>query len=114
LISILPRTIAGVAGYFILHSFTRLTKGKKKDLIRGIAAAITVILHTVLVLLAMEIFATGGAFFSTVWSVIIGVNFVSEFICAILLVPVFLRIMKKFTRTPDFIPLKKAKKRIEQ
>ena len=107
LISILPRTLAGVAGYFILHGLTVLTNGKSKDVIRSVAAALTVILHTVLVLGAMEIFASSGAFFDTVWQVIIGVNFLAEFICAILLTPILVRVMKKYTKTPDFLPLRK-------
>ena len=107
LISILPRTIAGVAGYFILHGLTVLFKGKSKEVIRAVAAALTVVLHTVLVLGAMEIFASSGAFFDTVWQVIIGVNFLAELICAILLTPILVRVMKKYTKTPDFLPLTK-------
>ena len=107
LISVLPRTIAGVAGYFILHGLTVLFRGKSKELVRAFAAALTVILHTVLVLGAMEIFASSGAFFDTVWQVIIGVNFLAEFICAILLTPILVRVMKKYTKTPDFLPLRK-------
>ena len=110
LISILPRTIAGVAGYFILHGLTVLFKGKSKEGVRALAAALTVIVHTVLVLGAMEIFASSGAFFDTVWQVIIGVNFLAEFICAILLTPILVRVMKKYTKTPDFLPLKKRVK----
>ena len=110
LISVLPRTLAGVGGYFILHGLTVLTKNKNKDAVRAVSAAVTVLLHTVLVLGAMEIFASGGAFFYTVWSVIIGVNFIFEFVCAIVLVPVFIRVMKKTTNTPDFLPLKKGEK----
>lgn len=107
LISILPRTVAGVAGYFILHGLTVLTKEKKKDIVRAVAAAITVLLHTVLVLGAMELFSAGGAFMDTVWQTIIGLNFLSEFVCAIILTPLFVRLMKKYTKTPDFLPLKK-------
>ena len=107
LISILPRTLTGVAGYWILHLATKLTKGKAKDVVRAVAAALTVLLHTVLVLGAMEIFSFGGAFMDTVWQTIIGVNFLSEFICAILLTPILVRVMKKYTHTPDFIPLTK-------
>ena len=106
LISILPRTLAGVAGYFILHGLTILTKEKYKDVIRAISAALTVILHTILVLGAMEIFSTGGAFFDTIWQTIIGINFVSEFVCAIILTPILIRVMKKYTKMPDLIPLK--------
>jgi uncharacterized membrane protein len=109
LISILPRTLTGVIGYFILHGLTVLFKGKGKDTIRAYAAAITVVLHTVLVLTAMEIFSTGGAFFDTVWQTIIGVNFLSELVCAILLTPILLRVMKKYTKTPDLLPLRKNK-----
>ena len=101
LISVLPRTITGVVGYFILYGLTALTKGKSQDIVRAVAAALTVLLHTVLVLGAMEFFSTGGAFFDTVWQTIIGVNFISEFVCAILLTPIFIRVMKKYTRTPN-------------
>lgn len=107
LISVLPRTIAGVAGYFIMHGLMVLFDGEATDVVRAWAAALTVILHTVLVLTAMEIFATGGAFFDTVWQTIIGVNFLSELVCAILLTPVFVRVMKKCTKTPNIIPLRK-------
>ena len=110
LISVLPRTIAGVAGYFILYGLTLLTKGKSKDVVRAVAAALTVVLHTVLVLGAMEVFASGGAFFDTVWQTIIGVNFISEFICAIVLTPVLIRVMKKYTKTPDFVSLNGERK----
>lgn len=112
LISILPRTLAGVGGYFILHGLTVLTKGQSKDFVRAITAGLTVILHTVLVLGAMNIFATGGAFFYTVWQTIIGVNFIFELVCAIILVPVFIKVMKKTTNTPDFLPLKAKKEQI--
>ena len=105
-ISILPRTLAGVIGYFILHGLTVLTKGKGKDGMRMLAAALTVLIHTVLVLGAMEIFSSGGAFMDTVWQVIIGVNFLAEFACAIFLTPILIRVMKKYTKTPDLIPLK--------
>lgn len=108
LISVLPRTVAGVLGYFILHGITVFTKGKSKDVARAVSAGITVVLHTVLVLGAMEIFSSGGAFFDTVWQTIIGVNFIFEFVCAIVLTPVFIRVMKKTTKTPDFLPLKKS------
>lgn len=113
LISILPRTLAGVAGYWILHGLTAVTKKRGKDTVRAIAAALTVILHTVLVLGAMEIFSSGGAFFDTVWQTIIGINFLSEIACAIFLTPILLRVMKKYTKTPDFIPLKKVKMKSE-
>lgn len=106
LISILPRTIAGVVGYFILHGLSVVSKGKAKDVIRAVSAALTVVLHTVLVLGSMEIFASGGAFFDTVWQTIVGVNFISEFICAILLVPILVRVMKRYTKTPDIMPLR--------
>lgn len=107
LISVLPRTLAGVAGYWILYGLTEATKGKFKIAVRSVAAALTVVLHTVLVLGAMEIFSSGGAFFNTVWQTIIGVNFVSELVCAIVLVPVFVEVMKKITHTPETFPLKK-------
>ncbi len=108
LISILPRAIAGVAGYWILHGLTLLTNRKAKDVVRAVAAALTVVLHTVLVLGAMEIFGTGGAFLDTVWQTIIGLNFVAEFVCAIVLTPVLVRVFKRTTKTPDF-PLRRSR-----
>ena len=105
LISVLPRTLTGVISYFILHGITMLTKGKAKDIVRAVVAGLTVVIHTTLVLGSMEIFATGGAFFDTVWQTILGVNFLAEFVCAILLVPLLIRVMKRYTKTPDFLPL---------
>ena len=110
LISILPRTLAGVGGYFILHGLMSLIKTKRKVIVYAVSAGLTVLLHTILVLGAMQIFATGGAFFNTVWQVIIGVNFISEFVCAIVLTPILVSVMKKATKTPDFIPLRKSEK----
>ena len=110
LISILPRTIAGVLGYFILYGLMVVCKGKVKDVVRAVAAGLTVVFHTVLVLGAMEIFSFGGAFFDTVWQTIIGINFLSEFLCAIFLTPILIRVMKKYTRTPDFLPLRGKQK----
>ena len=107
LISVLPRVLAGVIGYFILHGLTVLSQGKAKDGVRALSGAITVLVHTLLVLGAMELFVPGGAFIDTVWQTIIGINFVFELICAIVLVPIFIRVMKKYTRTPDYIPLRK-------
>jgi uncharacterized membrane protein len=97
LISILPRTLAGVAGYWILRGLSALTKGKGKDVVRAIAAALTVVVHTVLVLGSMELFATGGAFFDTVWQTIVGANFLPELLCAIFLVPILIRVIKRYT-----------------
>ena len=105
LISILPRTLTGVIGYFILHGLTVLSKGKAKDIIRAVSAGLTIVIHTTLVIGAMEIFSSGGAFFDTVWQTIIGVNFVAEFICGILLVSLLVRVMKRYTKTPDLVPL---------
>ena len=98
LISILPRTLAGVIGFWIFRALQKATKEKTQHVTCAIAAAITVVIHTVLVLGAMEIFSFGGAFFDTVWQTIIGVNFLLEFVCAILLTPIFVRVMKKYTQ----------------
>lgn len=114
LISILPRAIAGVAGYWILHGLTVLAKGKSKDAVRAIAAALTVFTHTILVLGAMELFSLEGAFFNTVWQTIIGINFVFELVCSIILVPVFVRIMKQVTHTPNIIAIRKKESRKEE
>jgi uncharacterized membrane protein len=108
LISILPRTLTGVAAYWIFYGLTMLAgKGKIKHVMCAISAALAVLLHTVLVLGAMQIFSSGGAFLDTVWQVIIGVNFTAEFACAIILTPILVKVMKKITKTPDFLPLKK-------
>ena len=104
LVSVLPRAIAGAAGFFIYRGLLKAFKsdcktGVKHKVICGAAAGITVILHTVLVLGAMQIFSTGGAFFYTVWQTILGVNFLAEFACAVVLVPVFVPLMQKIAHT---------------
>ena len=109
LISVLPRTLAGVAGYWIFHGLTVLTKEKSMHITRAVSAVLTTIVHTVLVLGAMELFSTGGAFLDTVWQTIIGFNFLAEAVCAAILVPIFILVMKKVTKTPEFVPLKKEK-----
>ncbi|MBE7068852.1 MAG: hypothetical protein E7381_06100 [Clostridiales bacterium] len=114
LISVLPRTLAGVAGYWILYGLTRLTKQKAKEVVRAVAAALTVLLHTVLVLGSMELFASGGAFIDTVWQTIIGVNFLSEFICAILLTPALVKVFKKATGTAEFPLCKKIREKVDE
>ncbi|MBQ9113788.1 MAG: hypothetical protein IJY05_02585 [Clostridia bacterium] len=96
MISVLPRTLTGVIGYWILRGLSALTKGKGKDIVRAVAAGITVVVHTVLVLGAMELFASGGAFFDTVWQTIIGANFLPELLCAIFLVPILIRVIKRY------------------
>ena len=76
--------------------FKRVDEGKGKDIVRAVAAGITVVVHTVLVLGAMELFASGGAFFDTVWQTIIGANFLPELLCAIFLVPILIRVIKRY------------------
>lgn len=100
LISVLPRSLAGAAGYFIYRGLLKAFKndgktGAKNKVICGAAAGLTVVLHTVLVLGSMQIFSEGGAFFYTVWQTIIGVNFLAEFACSVLLVPVLVPLMQK-------------------
>ncbi len=97
IISILPRAIAGVAGFWIFKGLSIASRGKASPVICAVSAGLTVILHTVLVLGAMQLFAGGGAFFYTVWQMIIGVNFIVEFACAVILVPVFVRVMRRVT-----------------
>ena len=97
LISVLPRTLAGVAGYWIFHGLTVLTKEKSMHITRAVSAVLTTIVHTVLVLGAMELFSTGGAFLDTVWQTIIGANFLPELLCAIFLVPILIRVIKRYT-----------------
>ena len=101
LISVLPRALAGVFGYLIYRGLSLAFKtgnaGAKDKIVCGVSAGLTVILHTVLVLGAMQIFSAGGAFFDTVWQTIIGVNFISEFVCAVILVPVFVQIIRNVT-----------------
>ncbi len=97
LVSILPRTLAGVGGYFILAGLSKLSKGTAEGVIIAVSAALTTLLHTVLVLGAMEIFVPGGAFVDTVWQTIIGFNFIAECVCAVLLTPIFVKVIRKNT-----------------
>ena len=106
LISVLPRVIAGVLAYLIYAGLSELTKGRGDAIVCALSAALAVILHTVLVLGAMQLFSEGGAFVDTVWQTIIGLNFAVELVCAVLLVPVFVRVLRRMTharppRLPD-------------
>ena len=106
LISVLPRVIAGVLAYLIYAGLSALTRGRGDAIVCALSAALAVILHTVLVLGAMQLFSEGGAFVDTVWQTIIGLNFAVELVCAVLLVPVFVRVLRRMTharppRLPD-------------
>ena len=106
LISVLPRVLMGVVAYFVAFGMVKLLrKSKRKDgkdnkflqevLPYSVAGAAGVLFNTVSVLFMMWVFAGENAFLTTALSTILSINFVLEFVCAIILVPVLVRVMKK-------------------
>lgn len=99
-VSVLPRIIMGIVAYGVLTGVRALCKNKKSVFVRevipcSVAGACGVITNTVLVLLMMFAFAGGDAFLETALATILSLNFLLEFICALLLVPVFVRTMRR-------------------
>ena len=106
LVSVLPRVLMGVVAYFVAFGMVKLLgKSKRKDgkdnkflqevLPYSVAGAAGVLFNTVSVLFMMWVFAGENAFLTTALSTILSINFVLEFVCAIILVPVLVRVMKK-------------------
>ena len=113
LISVLPRVLMGVAAYWIYHLFSycvhrilekREKKGKpalsrgrniflRETLPAAIGGLIGALTNTVLVLVMMALF--GGDEFAIAFKVAIAFNSPIEMACCVILVPIYVRIMKR-------------------
>jgi uncharacterized membrane protein len=100
LVSILPRTIMGIVAYGTYRGVKKLTINSNKNFVKeilpfSIAGAVGVLSNTIGVLGMMSLFAGDNAFLETTLSTIIGLNFSFEFISGLLLVPIYVRTLKK-------------------
>ena len=113
LISVLPRVLMGIAAYWVYHLFSycvhrslekREKKGKpalarakniflRETLPAAIGGLIGALVNTVLVLLMMSFF--GGDEFAIAFKVAIAFNSPIEMACCAVLVPVYVRVMKR-------------------
>lgn len=106
LISILPRFLVGVIAYWAYYGFSKLLKRcKSKYLIESLPAALAGMLgsisNTVLYLTASNLLL-GGAFadaLNTIVSVALTIYFPIELIACFILVPIYVKILKKVTHT---------------
>ena len=100
LISILPRVIMGIVAYGVYKGVRNLTKNSDNNFVKdtlpaSIAGGVAVLSNTVGVLGMMSLFAGDNAFLETTLSTIIGINFVSEFIMGLVLVPILVKTLKQ-------------------
>ena len=98
LISILPRIFIGVIAYFVCSLVKLIFKNSKSAFVTdilpySIAGAFGILTNTVLTILMMWVF--GANSLAAVMSVIISFNFLAEVIGAIILVPVYSKLLKK-------------------
>ncbi len=98
LISVLPRVLIGVAVFYANKLFTVLFKNGKSNFVREIlplslSGAVGVLTNTVLVMTMLFIFDFSGV--TDVFATIMSFNFLLEFIAGIILVPIFVKTIRK-------------------
>ena len=98
LISILPRILIGVVAYFVYVLVQKLTKNSKNEWVKenipySIAGVFGILTNTVCTIFMLWVF--NEASLAAVFTTIISINFVGEIIGAILLVPVYSKVLKR-------------------
>ena len=98
LISILPRILIGVIAYFVFILLKSLFKNSKKTFVRevlpySIAGAFGILTNTVCTITMLWVFTYSSL--AAVFTTIISINFVGEIIGALILVPVYSKILKR-------------------
>ena len=101
LISILPRVLMGVVAYFINALFAKLFAKSNSNFLREIlplslAGMFGVLTNTVLVLTMLSVFDFSGL--SAVFETLITFNFLIEFVCGAVLVPILVKVIRKVVR----------------
>lgn len=104
LVSILPRVMFGVVGYGVFAFFKFIFKNAKSNFVRqllpaSIAGACAVLTNTILTLLAMYISDVSGSFMTVVFQTILALNFIPEFVTGIVLVPIFVKVLRKINHS---------------
>ena len=98
LISILPRILIGVVAYFVYALVKTIFKKSQNSLLNeilpcSIAGAFGILTNTVCTIFMLWVF--NSATLATVFTTIISINFIGEVVGAIILVPVYYKILKK-------------------
>ena len=98
LISILPRVLIGVVAYFVYWIFSKVFKNVKNNFVKNvlpfsIAGVFGVLTNTVFTITAMWAFDVTGL--SSVMTVIISFNFLAEVIGAAILLPIYIKTLKR-------------------
>ena len=101
LVSILPRIFIGVIAYFVYFVLKKFFKNSQnvflsETLPLSIAGAFGILTNTVCTIFMMFLFKATGI--EAVLSVVMSINFVAEVIGAVILVPTYVRVLKKIER----------------
>lgn len=107
-ISVLPRVITGIAAYGI-YRLAKTLCGKsnnafvKESLSYSIGAFFGIISNTLLVLVALTLFAPTeyGNTFAGWFKAVITLNFPIELVCAVILTPILSKAVKKINKTAE-------------
>ena len=98
LVSILPRLFIGVVAYFVYLLFVKITKNAKSKFVSetlpiSIGASLGILTNTVCTIFMMWIFNASSL--ATVMTVIISFNFLGEIVGAMVLCPVYVKLIKR-------------------
>ena len=98
LISILPRIFIGVIAYLVYALVKKLTKNAKNSFVSdvlpcSIGGAFGILTNTVCTIFMLWVFDKSGL--SAVFSTIMSINFLGEIIGAIVLVPIYYKVLKR-------------------
>lgn len=98
LVSILPRIFIGVVAYFVYLLVSKLCTSSNKPFVKevlplSIAGAFGILTNTVLTIFMMWVFKATGL--EAVLTVILSINFLAEIVGAIILVPVYSKVLKR-------------------
>ena len=98
LISILPRIIIGVVAYLVFALISKLTKNSKSAFVKevlpySIGGAFGILTNTVCTIFMLWVFDQSSL--AAVFTTIMSVNFLGEIIGAIILVPIYSKILKR-------------------
>ena len=101
LISILPRVCIGVVAYFVFSIAKRFCKNEM--VAYSIGGAFGILTNTVCTIFMLWVFNYSSL--AAVFTTIMSINFVGEIIGAIILVPIYIKILKKVNKSLWFYVL---------
>jgi uncharacterized membrane protein len=100
LVSVFPRAMIGIISYSVFKGLNGAFKDKnnlfvKNYLARAIGGASGVLTNTVLVVTMMQLFKDQGDVFGTLVQTMIGIFFIIEFFCGLVVAPIISKIVKE-------------------